>query len=376
MRKLILFLIAGLTMLACQSNKSGSRQVTAEFQNVKDGTEVYLYKLKPDAQKASKETFVIQNGRVSFDLPKVSSPTLNMLSIAGTPKGSELFFINENLPIQLKYNREDTHSYRITGSFDNTLLREYSEFMAKNDAEVQKTLEKYPQEEWETPRVKNQVRIKEKQMSNENMDYRRQLVADPQNRDNPASMIFLSDILRTGILSGSELKSIYDKLNPKLRDNELTAMMSSEFNKVVVDPLAIGNKAPSFSAKTPEGEDFSLEQSLAKYTLVDFWAAWCGPCRRENPNLVKVYNKYHDKGFNILGVSLDRTHDRWIKAIEQDGLVWDQISNLQFWNDPIAKQYRVKSIPASFLLDSEGRIVAKDLRGPMLERKISELLGE
>ena len=111
-----------------------------------------------------------------------------------------------------------------------------------------------------------------------------------------------------------------------------------------------------------------------KYTLIDFWAAWCGPCRRENPNLVNLYEKYHDKGLEIIGVSLDKTEAEWLGAIEKDKLTWHQISNLNFWDDPIAKQYQIRAIPASFVIDSEGNIVGKDLRGPALHSFIGNLL--
>ena len=112
-----------------------------------------------------------------------------------------------------------------------------------------------------------------------------------------------------------------------------------------------------------------------KLTLVDFWAAWCRPCRAENPNIVKVYEKYHDKGFNVIGVSLDRKAEDWKKAIADDGLAWNQVSNLAYFNDPIAKLYNVDAIPAAFLLDENGIIVAKNLRGDALEETVSELLN-
>ena len=119
----------------------------------------------------------------------------------------------------------------------------------------------------------------------------------------------------------------------------------------------------------------SLTDFRGKYVLVDFWASWCRPCRAENPNVVRVYNQYKDKGFEILGVSLDKSKDAWLKAIEQDKLTWKHVSDLKFWQSEAAQLYGVSSIPYTILLDPEGTIIAQNLRGASLERKLAELLG-
>jgi thiol-disulfide isomerase/thioredoxin len=120
----------------------------------------------------------------------------------------------------------------------------------------------------------------------------------------------------------------------------------------------------------------SLKECLGKVTVVDFWASWCGPCRQENPNMVAIYNELHSKGLNVVGVSLDKDAQKWKEAIAKDKLVWNQVSNLKFWQEPIAKQYKVESIPATFILDAKGNIVAQDLRGEELKAKIKELLAK
>jgi peroxiredoxin len=142
-----------------------------------------------------------------------------------------------------------------------------------------------------------------------------------------------------------------------------------------INKLSIGAVAPDFTGPTPTGESISLKQSLGKLTILDFWAAWCKPCRIENPNIVALYNDYHDKGLNIVGVSLDRKAEDWKKAIEDDNLTWNHVSNLLFWQDPIAVTYNIRSIPATYLLDAEGKIIAKDLRGEALRAKVEELLS-
>lgn len=138
--------------------------------------------------------------------------------------------------------------------------------------------------------------------------------------------------------------------------------------------LNIGDQVPDFKAPQPNGEELSLEEAKGKYTLIEFWASWCGPCRIENPNLVKVYQKHHEKGFNIIGVSLDRNQVAWEKAIEKDNLNWPHVSNLKFWQDPIARLFSVTFIPQNYLIDEEGKIVAKNLRAISLDKKLNELL--
>ena len=139
--------------------------------------------------------------------------------------------------------------------------------------------------------------------------------------------------------------------------------------------FAVGAEAPLFAGPTPEGEQISLESLRGKVVLIDFWASWCGPCRRENPNVVKLYNAYKDKGFEILAVSLDRTKDRWVKAIADDKLTWLHISDLKGWKSTYARQYGVSSIPQTVLLDREGKIMARNLRGKALEQKLADVFS-
>ncbi|MDO9001478.1 MAG: TlpA disulfide reductase family protein [Bacteroidota bacterium] len=136
----------------------------------------------------------------------------------------------------------------------------------------------------------------------------------------------------------------------------------------------IGNKATNFTQNSPEGKPINLTDFKGKYVLVDFWASWCGPCRMENPNVVASYNRYKDKGFTVLGVSFDSNKDAWLAAIQKDNLTWPHVSDLKGWGNEAGKIFSISSIPQNLLLDKEGKIVAKNLRGAALDEKLAELI--
>ena len=160
----------------------------------------------------------------------------------------------------------------------------------------------------------------------------------------------------------------------KTSDPLSTTQIAKEMSRRAA--FSIGGQAPDFTMNDPEGQPQKLSDFKGSVTLIDFWASWCGPCRRENPNVVKMYEKYHEKGFDILSVSLDKDKNRWLAAIEKDSLNWTHVSDLKGWQNEAAKMYGVKSIPETILLDNEGKIIARKLRGATLEAKLKEIFGE
>ncbi|MEM7161428.1 MAG: TlpA disulfide reductase family protein [Bacteroidota bacterium] len=170
------------------------------------------------------------------------------------------------------------------------------------------------------------------------------------------------------------MSNSYLSLKKKIADSERQAK-ELKAQEQSAKAGGLGNEAPEIDLPNPEGVNVPLSSFRGKYVLVDFWASWCGPCRRENPNVVKLYEKYKDDGFEVYGVSLDSNKDRWIKAIAQDRLSWTHVSDLAKWNSIAARAYGVRSIPHTVLLDKEGNIMSIKLRGAALEAKLAELFG-
>ncbi|MDH5382812.1 MAG: redoxin domain-containing protein [Cyclobacteriaceae bacterium] len=219
----------------------------------------------------------------------------------------------------------------------------------------------------------DQLRDEYKQLEKKNSD----LIAEVFENSTP-SIVSIELLKGEDLLDKDKYFSTFEIVSEKLvEEYGMSHPRVAEFSAAVKEmkKLSIGQVAPNLELPNPDGDLISLSSFKGKYVLVDFWAKWCKPCRLENPNVVRVYNKYNKDGFEVLGVSLDRNKEDWLQAIKEDNLTWTHISDLKFWQSEAAKIYNIKAIPFALLLDKDGKIIAKNLRGQELDKKLEEIFG-
>ncbi|GGZ51476.1 redoxin domain-containing protein [Mesonia mobilis] len=374
MKKLFVIALAAFAV-ACQDNNKESNEPTfkGSISNVEDSTAIYLSQLGNTGQPQAIDTVMVKDGKFEIDLPKVDFETLNILTLEGG-RGN-VVFINENEPITATVYKDSLRSSKVEGGKSNQLFNDYVSEIMSLRKEMQKMVEQYQANNpnlRQNPALMQEIQQKQKELQENNTGKFQKMISE--NPQSLVSALILSDMMNGKSLSNNEFKELFENLDEEVKNSEIGKQLNETIQKA--SATAVGSKAPEFSAPTPEGEQLALKDALGKITIVDFWASWCKPCRIENPNVVKLYNEYHDKGLNIIGVSLDKNgqKDKWLKAIEDDGLTWQHVSNLQYWQGPVAQLYNVRSIPATFILDENGVIIAKDLRGEALRAKVSEML--
>ena len=372
MKKIILISSLALLGIACNQLKDNEFVIIGDALGVENGKKVFV-EIQTETGTLAKDTAIVTDGK--FELQ-------------GFTKGIDLGFIrieNEqiNLPIILEEGKikvtivkDSLHKSTLGGTNNNdkfqkfnTESRAISEKVAKFEKDNSSVMQK-AQMSNDTVTI-NKLMKDYKKFQDEMNEYSKKFIKE--NKDAYLSVLLLENFLMRQYFTPEEVKGYFEKL-----DKELLETKSAKNIKKVLDSMSdisIGKSAPNFSAPSPDGKTISLKESLGKVTIIDFWASWCGPCRAENPNVVAMYNELHDQGLNIIGVSLDKDGIKWKEAIVKDKLAWTHVSNLKFWDEPIAKQYNVQSIPATFILDAKGNIVAKDFRGDALKAKIKEILG-
>ncbi len=192
----------------------------------------------------------------------------------------------------------------------------------------------------------------------------------------PAMGTSLAALFATNFLNVENDFPTLDSLARRFEKENPNSLQAKSFigNIARIRGVMVGSSAPEIALSDTTGKPIALSSLRGKYVLIDFWASWCGPCRNENPNVVRMYNKFKDKGFAIYSVSLDQSKANWVKAINNDHLAWTHVSDLKYWQSAAAQQYGVQAIPQTFLIDREGKIIAKNLRGDALEQKLEEVL--
>ncbi len=367
MKKLVVPFLLMLMLAACETNDGYVIEGVMEGENI-EGTELTLRKYAEGNQLITVDSAMITNGSFRFKGGPSKSPELHYIFFGNGQENIPI--IIENGTIDISAQRDSLSFARIGGTLQNDLFSDFlkgSRVLSRKASSMNQDM-RTAQAKRDTVTM-NALREEYFELMEEAKDYELDYVKENPNAIVSALVIYR--ILTTKAKETSEVKELYEALTPEIKESNTGIKIREALEKDA--NTSIGSRAPNFSAPNPNGEQLALNDVLGKVTIVDFWAAWCKPCRAENPNVVRVYNKYKDRGLSILGVSLDRNANDWKNAIEKDGLTWHHVSNVKYF-DEIAQLYNVDAIPATFILDENGIIVAKDLRGASLDAKIGELL--
>lgn len=358
-------LILAITLFACTQQTGFKIEVNLEGAEGK-----ILLEERKDGAWVGVDTADVVDGVAVLE-GEVETPGTYYLSVLGQRSKGLIFVENANMKVTGKV--DSINFIDVTGSATHDEYNSLSEQLQKISDEYMALYEESRAAGVAGDTAKAAALMEEVEAMYENTN----VLQEDFVRENPASYVtpaILSNI-QYG-MEADELEELVNGLDPKVQEVPVIVQMKEKIVKL--KKVAVGQTAPDFTQNDPDGNPvkFSDIYSQNELTLLDFWAAWCGPCRRENPNVVAVFNDFNDKGFTVFGVSLDRDKEAWLKAIEDDGLTWTHVSDLAYWNNTVAKEYAVQSIPQSLLVDKNGTIVAKNKREEELRKAVEEFLAD
>jgi len=384
MKKYLLLLLITVLSFSCDKKKQlppNTYQINVSAPGVLNGIRAYIKIIDNRRQEINIDTAMVVNEKFSFS-GKVNNAAIRILTV-NSVKGS-LAFILEPGELNISLYKDSLQNSKVEGTRNNVAFNTYKQnYRNLNNRVSNLRIERNEAKLNSDPKVLENKDIEFKKARKKQIDYPHNFI--DANTDLDISLLILESQLIGANQNIKYLKRNMENLNEVINKNTGNKFIGQKVNTFIAlkereESISIGRKAPDFTSVDTNGKLVSLEAIKGKVTIIDFWAAWCGPCRRENPNIVRIYEKYHDKGLEIIGVSLDGRNNQsnpkqqWVKAIENDNLTWHQVSSLMYFRDPVAELYNINSIPATFVLNEDGIILAKKLRGKALENKISELL--
>jgi thiol-disulfide isomerase/thioredoxin len=384
MKKILMLFTVITVIISCKKAGENEYFISGTVKGIADGKTVVLEKQDEMGQFVPLDTVKVKDGKFTMK-GSAKEPEIMLLQVEAIQ--GKVPFVLENGDINVVVDKDSLQKSKLSGTFNNDVFSKFNDDLTKFQKDFQKKLTNFQnanmakmkgaQEAKDTITI-NKLMKEYQGIQKEGMEFYVKFAEG--NPKALLSALILDSMLNDPAADLVRVKKIYAGFSSELKKYKPGKSIQSKLDKianpVTVDPAAnVGSVAPDFKGPNPEGKSISLKQSLGKVTIVDFWASWCKPCRAENPNVVALYAKYHDKGLNILSVSLDKEASAWKAAIAKDKLTWNHVSNLKEFEDPIALQYGINAIPSIYILDAKGVIIAKDLRGEELNAKIASLLG-
>jgi thiol-disulfide isomerase/thioredoxin len=364
MRKLLLFSLLIPLFFAC-GDKS-SYKITGQISsNSLDEKTIYLMDIM--TMKAL-DSAIVKNQKFEF---KGKTDSSYLVILTDKMRSSAIVFI-ENGNINANIDTDAADKNIVKGTKLNDLYLAYLNDTESVHARLAEMNQYYRSQQY-TPELATEYAEKQKVLTDELSTHSVKFLDE-----NPGTILtafILANAISQGV--GIEIaKNAYDKLDDQVKNTAIGKYLQIEVERLGISEISVGEPFRDLQLQTPEGKDISISDyaGKGKYVLLDFWASWCGPCRQENPNVVALYNEYKDKGFEVVGISLDENKEAWIKGIKDDNITWAQMSDLKGWSSIAALKYKVQGIPYTVLLDKEGKVIEVNLRGETLKDKLKTLI--